>query len=32
MGGGGDAVKQAMPLPSGEQDITVTVTITYELR
>lgn len=30
--GGGAADQASVPLPSGEQDITVTVTITYELK
>ena len=31
MGGGEDAAQQAVPLPPGEQELQVTVSITYEL-
>lgn len=31
MGGGSDAANQASPLPAGEQEMVVTVNITYEL-
>ncbi len=32
VGGGADGDKASMPLPSGEQDIVITVSITYELQ
>jgi len=30
-GGGGDMVKESIPLPAGEQEITVNVTMTYSI-